>query len=215
MEGWRDGCRDLEDLLGGLEDQGWCMACGVYGHKVALCPFQDTNYGLEEVSTVLLNQFPKKGDTLILIPKLIPIMIPEKAAKPDLQELLSESFSSSSSSLTPAFSTSFPSSAHAPWQSSDVKSNVGTCQGGELWLEERWQPIGAKGKGKFPGSKNFIVLPPLPKELPVAPLLQRSSCWGPSSELVGGGDVGWPNHFHLIRKICLTSNSFLEPDIPP
>ncbi|MGH0170321.1 UNVERIFIED_CONTAM: hypothetical protein FKN15_071755 [Acipenser sinensis] len=40
MEGWRDGCRDLEDLLGGLEDQGWCMACGVYGHTVAICPFQ-------------------------------------------------------------------------------------------------------------------------------------------------------------------------------
>ncbi|MGH0169132.1 UNVERIFIED_CONTAM: hypothetical protein FKN15_004853 [Acipenser sinensis] len=43
MEGWswRDGCRDLEDLLGGLEDQGWCLACGVYGHTVAICPFQD------------------------------------------------------------------------------------------------------------------------------------------------------------------------------
>ncbi|MGH0137860.1 UNVERIFIED_CONTAM: hypothetical protein FKN15_067978 [Acipenser sinensis] len=40
MEGWRDGCRDLEDLLGGIEDQGWCMACGVYGHTVAICPFQ-------------------------------------------------------------------------------------------------------------------------------------------------------------------------------
>ncbi|MGH0183622.1 UNVERIFIED_CONTAM: hypothetical protein FKN15_023858 [Acipenser sinensis] len=40
MEGWRDGCRDLEDLLGGLEDQGWCMACGVQGHTVAICPFQ-------------------------------------------------------------------------------------------------------------------------------------------------------------------------------
>ncbi|MGH0161459.1 UNVERIFIED_CONTAM: hypothetical protein FKN15_041222 [Acipenser sinensis] len=39
MEGWRDGCRDLEDLLGGLEDQGWCMACGVQGHTVAI-PFQ-------------------------------------------------------------------------------------------------------------------------------------------------------------------------------
>ncbi|MGH0148334.1 UNVERIFIED_CONTAM: hypothetical protein FKN15_012441 [Acipenser sinensis] len=40
MEGWRDGCRELEDLLGGLKDQGWCMACGVYGHTVAICPFQ-------------------------------------------------------------------------------------------------------------------------------------------------------------------------------
>ncbi|MGH0126497.1 UNVERIFIED_CONTAM: hypothetical protein FKN15_048814 [Acipenser sinensis] len=42
MEGWswRDGFQDLEDLLGGLEDQGWCLACGVYGHTVAVCPFQ-------------------------------------------------------------------------------------------------------------------------------------------------------------------------------
>ncbi|MGH0146360.1 UNVERIFIED_CONTAM: hypothetical protein FKN15_048677 [Acipenser sinensis] len=40
MEGWRDDCRDLEDLFGGLEDQGWCLACGVYGHTVAICPFQ-------------------------------------------------------------------------------------------------------------------------------------------------------------------------------
>ncbi|MGH0165995.1 UNVERIFIED_CONTAM: hypothetical protein FKN15_064259 [Acipenser sinensis] len=40
MEGWRDGCRDLENLLGGLEDQGWCLACEVYGHTVAICPFQ-------------------------------------------------------------------------------------------------------------------------------------------------------------------------------
>ncbi|MGH0154100.1 UNVERIFIED_CONTAM: hypothetical protein FKN15_035805 [Acipenser sinensis] len=40
MEGWRDGCRDLEDLLGGLEDPSWCLACGVYGHTVAICPFQ-------------------------------------------------------------------------------------------------------------------------------------------------------------------------------
>ncbi|MGH0120352.1 UNVERIFIED_CONTAM: hypothetical protein FKN15_067737 [Acipenser sinensis] len=40
MEGWRDGCRDLEDLFGGLEDQGWCIACGVYGHTVVICPFQ-------------------------------------------------------------------------------------------------------------------------------------------------------------------------------
>ncbi|RXM36467.1 hypothetical protein EOD39_11802 [Acipenser ruthenus] len=41
MEGWRDGCRDLEDLLGGNVDQGWCLACGVYGHTVAICPFQE------------------------------------------------------------------------------------------------------------------------------------------------------------------------------
>ncbi|MGH0138715.1 UNVERIFIED_CONTAM: hypothetical protein FKN15_067625 [Acipenser sinensis] len=40
MEGWRDGCRDLDDLLGGLEDQGWCLACEVYGHTVVICPFQ-------------------------------------------------------------------------------------------------------------------------------------------------------------------------------
>ncbi|MGH0129110.1 UNVERIFIED_CONTAM: hypothetical protein FKN15_037178 [Acipenser sinensis] len=40
MEGWRDGCQDLKDLLVGLEDQGWCMACGVQGHKVVICPFQ-------------------------------------------------------------------------------------------------------------------------------------------------------------------------------
>ncbi|RXM98503.1 hypothetical protein EOD39_13049 [Acipenser ruthenus] len=25
----------------GLEGQGWCLACGVYGHMVATCPFQD------------------------------------------------------------------------------------------------------------------------------------------------------------------------------
>ncbi|MGH0138423.1 UNVERIFIED_CONTAM: hypothetical protein FKN15_041094 [Acipenser sinensis] len=36
----RDGCWDLEDLLGGLEDQGWCLVCGVYGHTMAICPFQ-------------------------------------------------------------------------------------------------------------------------------------------------------------------------------
>ncbi|MGH0142672.1 UNVERIFIED_CONTAM: hypothetical protein FKN15_069851 [Acipenser sinensis] len=41
MKGWRDGCRDLEELLGRLEDQGWCLACGVYGHTVAVCPFQE------------------------------------------------------------------------------------------------------------------------------------------------------------------------------
>ncbi|MGH0114823.1 UNVERIFIED_CONTAM: hypothetical protein FKN15_055550 [Acipenser sinensis] len=41
MEGWRDGCRNLEDLLGGLEDQGWCLACGVYGHTLKICPFQE------------------------------------------------------------------------------------------------------------------------------------------------------------------------------
>ncbi|MGH0125689.1 UNVERIFIED_CONTAM: hypothetical protein FKN15_071737 [Acipenser sinensis] len=41
MEGWRDGCWNLEDLLGGLEDQGWCLACGVYGHTVKICPFQE------------------------------------------------------------------------------------------------------------------------------------------------------------------------------
>ncbi|MGH0158759.1 UNVERIFIED_CONTAM: hypothetical protein FKN15_055522 [Acipenser sinensis] len=41
MEGWGNGCGELEDLLGGLEDQGWCLACGVYGHTVAICPFQD------------------------------------------------------------------------------------------------------------------------------------------------------------------------------
>ncbi|MGH0163053.1 UNVERIFIED_CONTAM: hypothetical protein FKN15_043808 [Acipenser sinensis] len=41
MKGWRDGCRDLEELLSRLEDQGWCLACGVYGHTVAVCPFQE------------------------------------------------------------------------------------------------------------------------------------------------------------------------------
>ncbi|MGH0163227.1 UNVERIFIED_CONTAM: hypothetical protein FKN15_057715 [Acipenser sinensis] len=41
MKGWRDGCSDLEELLGRLEDQGWCLACGVYGHTVAVCPFQE------------------------------------------------------------------------------------------------------------------------------------------------------------------------------
>ncbi|MGH0119235.1 UNVERIFIED_CONTAM: hypothetical protein FKN15_029604 [Acipenser sinensis] len=32
---------ELEDLLGGLEDQGWCLTCGMYGHMVAICPFQE------------------------------------------------------------------------------------------------------------------------------------------------------------------------------
>ncbi|MGH0161785.1 UNVERIFIED_CONTAM: hypothetical protein FKN15_041752 [Acipenser sinensis] len=41
MDSWRDGCSELEDLLGGLEDQGWCLACGVYGHTVVVCPFQE------------------------------------------------------------------------------------------------------------------------------------------------------------------------------
>ncbi|MGH0154860.1 UNVERIFIED_CONTAM: hypothetical protein FKN15_064836 [Acipenser sinensis] len=43
MEGWswRNGSGELENLLGGLEEQGWCLACGVYGHTVAICPFQD------------------------------------------------------------------------------------------------------------------------------------------------------------------------------
>ncbi|MGH0142033.1 UNVERIFIED_CONTAM: hypothetical protein FKN15_014915 [Acipenser sinensis] len=41
MDSWRDGCSELEDLLGGLEDQGWCLACGVYRHTVVLCPFQE------------------------------------------------------------------------------------------------------------------------------------------------------------------------------
>ncbi|MGH0148507.1 UNVERIFIED_CONTAM: hypothetical protein FKN15_012659 [Acipenser sinensis] len=31
----------LEDLLGGLEEQGWCLACGEFGHQVACCPFQE------------------------------------------------------------------------------------------------------------------------------------------------------------------------------
>ncbi|MGH0172606.1 UNVERIFIED_CONTAM: hypothetical protein FKN15_069581 [Acipenser sinensis] len=38
---WRNGSGELENLLGGLEEQGWCLACGVYGHTVAICPFQD------------------------------------------------------------------------------------------------------------------------------------------------------------------------------
>ncbi|MGH0188809.1 UNVERIFIED_CONTAM: hypothetical protein FKN15_031498 [Acipenser sinensis] len=43
MEGWswRDGCQDLEDLLGDLEDQGWCLACGEFGHPVVRCPYQE------------------------------------------------------------------------------------------------------------------------------------------------------------------------------
>ncbi|MBN3284492.1 PHAR1 regulator, partial [Polyodon spathula] len=40
MEGWRDGCRELEELLVGLEDQRWCLACGAYRHMAAVCPFQ-------------------------------------------------------------------------------------------------------------------------------------------------------------------------------
>ncbi|RXM32825.1 hypothetical protein EOD39_1401 [Acipenser ruthenus] len=31
----------LEDLLCGCEDQGWCLACGEFGHKAARCPFQE------------------------------------------------------------------------------------------------------------------------------------------------------------------------------
>ncbi|MGH0166945.1 UNVERIFIED_CONTAM: hypothetical protein FKN15_051745 [Acipenser sinensis] len=38
---WHEGHYQVEDLLGGLEDQGWCRACRVYGHTVAICPFQD------------------------------------------------------------------------------------------------------------------------------------------------------------------------------
>ncbi|MGH0140377.1 UNVERIFIED_CONTAM: hypothetical protein FKN15_038727 [Acipenser sinensis] len=30
----------LEDLLGGLEDQGWCLACRDFRHKVVCYPFQ-------------------------------------------------------------------------------------------------------------------------------------------------------------------------------
>ncbi|MGH0120647.1 UNVERIFIED_CONTAM: hypothetical protein FKN15_068222 [Acipenser sinensis] len=38
---WGDRRNELEDLLGGLEDQGWCFACGEFGHKVVCCPFQE------------------------------------------------------------------------------------------------------------------------------------------------------------------------------
>ncbi|MGH0145179.1 UNVERIFIED_CONTAM: hypothetical protein FKN15_056818 [Acipenser sinensis] len=31
----------LEDLLGGLEEEGWCLACGEIGHQVTCCPFQE------------------------------------------------------------------------------------------------------------------------------------------------------------------------------
>ncbi|MGH0134166.1 UNVERIFIED_CONTAM: hypothetical protein FKN15_016617 [Acipenser sinensis] len=41
MESWRDGCSELEDILGDLEDQGWCLAYGAYGHTVVICSFQD------------------------------------------------------------------------------------------------------------------------------------------------------------------------------
>ncbi|MGH0122834.1 UNVERIFIED_CONTAM: hypothetical protein FKN15_008264 [Acipenser sinensis] len=43
MEGWswRDGFQDLEDLLGGLEEQSWCLSCGEFGHPVVRCPYQD------------------------------------------------------------------------------------------------------------------------------------------------------------------------------
>ncbi|MGH0137929.1 UNVERIFIED_CONTAM: hypothetical protein FKN15_066516 [Acipenser sinensis] len=36
---WWDGI--LEDVLCGLEDQGWWLACGEFGHQVACCPFQE------------------------------------------------------------------------------------------------------------------------------------------------------------------------------
>ncbi|MGH0131577.1 UNVERIFIED_CONTAM: hypothetical protein FKN15_027662 [Acipenser sinensis] len=38
---WGDHCNDLEELLGGFEDQGWCLACREFGHTVAICPFQE------------------------------------------------------------------------------------------------------------------------------------------------------------------------------
>ncbi|MGH0124606.1 UNVERIFIED_CONTAM: hypothetical protein FKN15_019447 [Acipenser sinensis] len=31
----------LEDFFGGLEEEGWCLACGEFGHLVACCPFQE------------------------------------------------------------------------------------------------------------------------------------------------------------------------------
>ncbi|MGH0117126.1 UNVERIFIED_CONTAM: hypothetical protein FKN15_030971 [Acipenser sinensis] len=33
--------RGLEDFFGGLEEEGWCLACGEFGHLVACCPFQE------------------------------------------------------------------------------------------------------------------------------------------------------------------------------
>ncbi|MGH0133341.1 UNVERIFIED_CONTAM: hypothetical protein FKN15_067228 [Acipenser sinensis] len=31
----------LRDLLEGLEEEGWCLACGEFSHKVACCPLQE------------------------------------------------------------------------------------------------------------------------------------------------------------------------------
>ncbi|MGH0115830.1 UNVERIFIED_CONTAM: hypothetical protein FKN15_054186 [Acipenser sinensis] len=38
---WNRWDGGLEDLLGGLEEEGWCLACGESGHQVACCPFQE------------------------------------------------------------------------------------------------------------------------------------------------------------------------------
>ncbi|MGH0140730.1 UNVERIFIED_CONTAM: hypothetical protein FKN15_072078 [Acipenser sinensis] len=37
---WLDRRNEL-DLLGGLEDPGWCLAYGVYRHMVFIYPFQE------------------------------------------------------------------------------------------------------------------------------------------------------------------------------
>lgn len=47
--------------------------------------------------------------------------------------------------------------------------------------------------------------------LPPALLPEKCSSGG---ECVGDKAV-WPNHLHLIRRICFTSNSFLEDEPEP
>ncbi|MGH0137210.1 UNVERIFIED_CONTAM: hypothetical protein FKN15_056914 [Acipenser sinensis] len=63
MEGWnwRDGCQDLEDFLGGLEDQGWCLACGEFGHPVVCCPYQEEEEELAQERKVRRRQRKGKG----------------------------------------------------------------------------------------------------------------------------------------------------------
>ncbi|MGH0163191.1 UNVERIFIED_CONTAM: hypothetical protein FKN15_060661 [Acipenser sinensis] len=54
MEHWTLTGGGLKDLIG-IEDQGWCLACGEFGHKVVRCPFQEE----EEVLTAPKNQWSR------------------------------------------------------------------------------------------------------------------------------------------------------------
>ncbi|MGH0148950.1 UNVERIFIED_CONTAM: hypothetical protein FKN15_051443 [Acipenser sinensis] len=84
MEGWSwsDGCQDLEDLLGDLEDQGWCLACGEFGHPVVRYPYQEGEEELAQERKVRRKQRkgkrkadrpplpcpPAEGECLLVLP---------------------------------------------------------------------------------------------------------------------------------------------------